>query len=154
MKEFTVQEVIEYAQDIEMESYRFYKATASALNDPETANLAERLSLEEEKHYNQLTGLLSDEKSTPEELSQRVTLERTDDLEKIITTSNISGDATTLEILNLALERERKTEQLYAMLLSLSNLNQTMIQVFEDLRKFEQGHVEMVSAMIESTGSA
>jgi len=149
MKEFTVQEVIEYAQDIEMESFRFYKATAGVLNDPETVELAEKLSREEEKHYNQLTGLLSGGISTPDELSRVVTLEKTDDLEEIISSSNIPGDATVREVLNLALEREKKTEQLYAMLLSLSNLSQTMIQVFEELRKFEQRHVDIVSAMIE-----
>ncbi len=149
MREFTIQEVIEYAQNIEMESYRFYKGSAAVLNDPETVELAERLSLEEEKHYNQLKGLLSHESSKPEELSRKVTLDQPDDMDKIVSTSDISADATTLEILRLALEREKKTEQLYGMLLSLSNLNQTMIRVFEDLRKFEQGHVDMVTAMID-----
>jgi rubrerythrin len=148
MKEITIQEAIEYAQNIEMESYRFYKNTATILKEPQTVELAEKLSREEEKHYNQLKVLLQ-ENATPEELSRKVTLDPKDYIDNIVTTSDVAEDASALDILNLALEREKKTEQLYGMLLSLSNLNQTMIRVFEDLRKFEQGHVEMVSEMID-----
>ena len=149
MREFTMQEVIEYAQKIETESYRFYKNIAATLNDPATVELAESLSAEEEKHYNQLTGLLTHDSLTPEDLSAKVTLDQLDDIDKIVSTSEIPGDTTALGILNTALEREKATEQLYGMLLAFTDLNATMVNAFEDLKKFEQHHVARVSAMIE-----
>ncbi len=148
MKEFTVQEVIEYAQRIEKESYRFYKRAAEILEDPETVELVEKLSVEEEKHYNHLGNLLSGKNTTSEELGRKVKLERSDHVDKIVSASEIPGKATPLEILNIALDREKNTEQLYGMLLSMTDLNEAMTRVFEDLRKFERMHVDRVSAMI------
>ena len=52
------------------------------------------------------------------------------------------------DLLDITLSREKRTERLYGMLLRLTDLNETMVQVFDDLRKFEQRHVERVTAMI------
>jgi rubrerythrin len=149
MKEFTIQEVIEYAQRIEMESYQFYKRAAEILEDPETVDLVEKLSEEEEKHYNHLGNLLSLDNTTPDVLGRKIQLDKSDYADKIVSASEISIDATTLDILNIALEREKNTELLYGMLLSLTDLNEAMTRMFEDLKKFEQRHVDQISAMIE-----
>jgi len=149
MREFTMQEVIEYAQKLETESYQFYKKIAATLKDPGTVELAENLSAEEEKHYNQLTGLLTHGSLTPEDLNVRVTLDQLEDIDKIVSNSEIPEDTTALGILNTALEREKTTEQLYGMLLAFTDMNETMVNAFEDLKKFEQNHVARVSAMIE-----
>jgi len=149
MREFTIQEVIEYAQKVEKESYQFYKSAADILNDPGTVELAGKLSLEEEKHYNYLGDLLSGEKASPKELGRKVHLDKVDPEDQMVSTSDISGNATALDILNIALEREKNTEQLYGMLLSMTDLSESMTKVFEDLKKFEHNHVDQVSAMID-----
>ncbi len=149
MKEFTIQEVVEYAQKIETESYRFYRKMAAILEEPATVEFAEKLSMEEEKHYNQLAGLLTGEEIAPEQLETRVALEGVDDLDGVVPNREIPEDSTALEILNITLERERRTEQLYGMLLVFTDLNAVMVKVFEDLKGFEKSHVARVSAMIE-----
>ena len=149
MKEFTIQEVIEYAQKIETDSYRFYRKMAAILKEPETVEFAEKLSAEEERHYNQLAGLLTEEEIEAEQLERRVALEGVDDIDGVVPAPEIPDDSTALDILNITLEREKKTEQLYGMLLAFTDLNAVMVKAFEDLKGFERNHVTRVSAMIE-----
>jgi len=148
LREYTIQEVIEYAQGIEEESFRFYRKAAGILDDAGTVGLVEGLAVEEERHYNQLRTLLDPASATAEELAVRITLDVEEPVEGVVAAVEISADATPREILDITLSREKRTERLYGMLLRLTDLNETMVQVFDDLRKFEQRHVERVTAMI------
>ena len=147
MKIFNVKEIIEYAIHIENESFVFYTNAAKLIENTDIKALLVKLSSEEVDHQNRLKGLIDETKISPEFLLKEMEIDTTI-MDRIVETSMIHGDASALDVLNVALEREKNTEQTYAMLMTLTQISEDVVEVFEDLRLQEQGHVNKIQARI------
>lgn len=148
MKIFSVQEIIEYAIQIEKESFEFYTRAAEKVNTGEVHDLLVQLSGEEVDHQNRLKGLIHEGKVSMQTLLKEMEVDTTI-MDRIVETSKIPVSAEPLDVLKVALEREKNTEQTYAMLLTLSHITDDIIKVFEDLRLQEVGHANKIQARIE-----
>lgn len=148
MKTFNVKEIIEYAIKIERESFEFYNRAYEHVQDPDVKDLTVQLAGEEVDHQNRLRDLIDEEKVDPELLMEEMEID-TKIMDRIVETSIIPADASSLKVLAIALERENNTEQTYAMLSTLSNITDDIVKVFEDLRKQEQGHATKIELRIK-----
>ncbi len=148
MKTFNVKEIIEYAIKIEKESFEFYNRAYEHVNDPDVKDLTVQLAGEEVDHQNRLRDLINKEKVDPELLMKEMEID-TGIMDRIVETSVIPINASPLNVLEIALERENNTEQTYAMLMTLSQITDDIVEVFEDLRKQEQGHANKIKARMK-----
>jgi rubrerythrin len=94
-----------------------------------------------------LKKLIDEETVSSETLRKEMQVDTTI-MDRIVETSVIPDEASSLDVLNVALEREKNTEQTYAMLQTLSNITDDIIEVFEDLRLQEVGHAKKIQARI------
>jgi len=140
MRELSLNEIIEYAEKIELESYTFYSKAKEIIFDEEVKDLLTQLANDETDHYNHLRNLRQKGTLTQKELDQKISLD-IDLFSAIVNTEKIEKDFTSSEVLNIALQREINTEQTYAMLMTLTQLNDNVLKIFELLRKQEKGHV-------------
>jgi len=148
MKTFNVKEIIEYAIKIEKESFEFYNRAYEQVSDPDVKDLTVQLAGEEVDHQNRLRDLINKEKVDPELLLKEMQID-TEIMDRIVETSVIPINASPLNVLEIALERENNTEQTYAMLMTLSQITDDIVEVFEDLRKQEQGHANKIKARMK-----
>lgn len=148
MKVFSVKEIIEYAIRIEKESFAFYTQAAEQVRDRGVRELTQQLAKEEVDHQNRLKALIDEEKVSPYGLKKTLEIDTTL-MDRIVSTSGISEDAGAREVLQTALERENNTERTYAMLMTLSNIGEDLVDVFRDLRKQEQGHAEKIKGRMK-----
>ncbi|MEA3499479.1 MAG: ferritin family protein [Candidatus Marinimicrobia bacterium] len=144
---YNVREIIEYAIKIEKESYAFYNNAEKKVNDNEVKKLLILLANEEINHQNNLKVLIDENRVTKDELNKKMDLDNTL-LKKIVGTSEISSNADLLEILTIALEREKNTENIYAMLSTLSNIDEDIIDIFSNLKLQENSHVKKIQSRI------
>lgn len=147
MKEFTIREIVEHAEKIEAESRKFYSAAAEKLKDKETVELTGELAEEEIKHFNHLRNLLNESSLSAEELD-RFTGGKIDLHDRIVKTAEITEDSDPVEVLEVALDREIATENLYKMYLTLTDLPGDFIKVFNDLRLQEVGHQNRIKTLL------
>ena len=147
MKIFNLKEIIEYAIQIEKESFEFYTRASNDSKAEEVKDLLVQLAGEEVGHQNRLKSLIDDGKVTPETLLKEMEIDTTV-MERIVETSVIQKGAVAIDVLKVALEREKNTEQTYAMLMTLTQIGDDVVEVFEDLRFQEQGHVNKIEARI------
>jgi rubrerythrin len=147
MKTFNVKEIIEYAIKIEKESFEFYNRAYDKVEDTDVKNLTLKLAGEEVEHQNRLKKLIDEETVSSETLRKEMQVNTTI-MDRIVETSVIPDEASSLDVLNVALEREKNTEQTYAMLQTLSHITDDIIEVFEDLRLQEVGHAKKIQARI------
>ena len=147
MKIFNLKEIIEYAIQIEKESFEFYTRASNDSKAEEVKDLLVQLAGEEVGHQNRLKSLIDDGKVTPETLLKEMEIDTTV-MERIVETSVIQKGAVAIDVLKVALEREKNTEQTYAMLMTLTQISDDVVEVFEDLRFQEQGHVNKIEARI------
>jgi rubrerythrin len=147
MKTFNVKEIIEYAIKIEKESFEFYNRAYDKVEDTDVKNLTLKLAGEEVEHQNRLKKLIDEETVSSETLRKEMQVDTTI-MDRIVETSVIPDEASSLDVLNVALEREKNTEQTYAMLQTLSHITDDIIEVFEDLRLQEVGHAKKIQARI------
>lgn len=148
MKVFSVQEIIEYAIKIEKESFEFYTRAAKKVEAGDVNKLLVQLSGEEIDHQNRLKALIHEGKVSRDTLLKEMEVDTTV-MDRIVQTSVIPEDAEALDVLTVALEREKNTEQTYAMLSTLSHITDDIIKVFEDLRLQEVGHANKIQARID-----
>jgi rubrerythrin len=94
-----------------------------------------------------LKKLIDEETVSSETLRKEMQVDTTI-MDRIVETSVIPDEASSLDVLNVALEREKNTEQTYAMLQTLSHITDDIIEVFEDLRLQEVGHAKKIQARI------
>src|SRR6056297_1309431 len=139
MKLFSVKEIIEYAIDIEKESFAFYTQAAKQVADEDVNELVKMLAEEEVEHQNRLRRLIDEKTVSVSELQKKYELDTTL-MDKIVNTPAIDADATALDVLKIALEREKNTQQTYKMLMTLSNIDENVVEIFKELRQQEQGH--------------
>ena len=148
MRELTLNEIIEYAEKIELESYSFYSKAKEIITDNDVKEILIQLADDEKIHYNQLRGLRKKGKLDSIELEQKISINM-DILEKIVNTEKIEKDFTTSDVLKIALQREINTEQTYGMLITLTQLSKNVIDVFELLRNQEKGHVVKIQNRLD-----
>ena len=144
MKEDSVEEVIKFSQQIEEESYKFYKeANGRFNNDEELKKLTDELALAEVDHLNRLRNLLKEAHLSESDLKKRIKLEDTG-YDKIVQAANIPDNASVKDVLETALERETSTANTYRMLHTFTNLSDEIIDVFVYLTAQEEGHVKII----------
>jgi len=143
MRELSLNEIIEYAEKIELESFAFYSKAKEIVLNETVKELLAKLADDETNHYNHLRRLRQKGALTEKELSQKIPV-NTDMLSVIVNTENIEKDFTSKDVLNIALQREIKTEQTYTMLTTLTQISDIVLDVFELLRKQEKGHVSKI----------
>jgi len=148
MEELTVEEIIKYAMRIERESYQFYRKASRFLEGNELAVLTDELAQQEVDHVNQLKGLLEDKSITEEDLNYLVDID-TSLFIQIIATREIPAQATPIEILWIALEREKDTLKNYEMLLTITAINMGIIKTLNFLKGMEETHVKRITERIE-----
>ncbi len=152
MKDFTVNEVLEYSKNIEKESYSFYKDAAVKFENEQLKTLAEELAKEEMGHYNRIMTLLENTKITQEEMNLRVQIKK-EDHKILVETRKIPDNPTTLMILETAYQREINTESIYRTLISITDLPDSIVRLFTDLVNQEKGHANRIKSMIGSVSS-
>lgn len=148
MKEFTIREIVEHAERIEAESRKFYSTASEKLADAETVKLTRELAEEEIKHFNHLRDLLNESKLSASELD-KFSGGKIDLHDRIVKTAEITEDSDPVEVLEVALDREIATENLYKMYLTLTDLPDNFIKVFDDLRLQEVGHQNRIRTLIK-----
>jgi rubrerythrin len=148
MKEFTIREIVEHAEKIEAESRKFYLTASEKLTDSETVDLTRELAEEEIKHFNHLRDLLNESKLSASELD-KFSGGKIDLHDRIVKTAEITEDSDPVEVLEVALDREISTENLYKMYLTLTDLPDNFIKVFDDLRLQEVGHQNRIKTLIK-----
>jgi rubrerythrin len=148
MKVFTVKGIIEYAIKIENESFKFYTEASKVVEAGEVKDLLVLLSGEEVNHQNRLKGLIDGTKVSVETLVKKMEIDTTI-MERIVETSVIEDNATALDVLKVALEREKNTEQTYSMLITLTQISDDIVDVFDELRLQELGHATKIQLRID-----
>lgn len=148
MKTFSVREILEYAIRIETESFAFYSHAAGIIDDKDVHALLTQLGTEEVGHQNRLKKLIDEAVVSPEQLKKTIDIDTTV-MDRIVGTKEISGDAAAMDVLKVALERELNTEQTYAMLMSMTQMEEDVLEAFSDLRKQEEGHAAKIRKRIE-----
>ena len=147
MKEFSVQEILEFSRSIEMESYTYYTRVGEIAPESGLRDLASELAAEELKHYNRMNQFLEKNRLTRAELDERVRVAKSDHA-MLIMTRDIPEHPTSLAILERAHEREVHTGNMYRTLLAYTNLSADLVETFEDLVDQEEGHAMRIESMI------
>lgn len=148
MNELSMREIIEHSQRVEQESYAFYTEAARIVVSPEVRPLLMDLAAEEIRHFNTLRDLLGQKRLDEKTLAARVAVE-TDLFDRFVKTHEIAAFATAADVLNIALERENNTEAMYSMLLTMSNIADDIVAVFDNLRLQEVGHASRIRALMD-----
>jgi len=151
MKEFSVQEILEFSRSIEMESYTYYTHVEQIAVESELKELASALAAEEMKHYNRMNQFLEENKLTKEELDEQVRVAKSDHA-MLIETREIPEHPTSLAILERAYDREVHTGNMYRTLLAYTNLSADLVATFEDLVDQEEGHAKRIDSLIRKIG--
>jgi len=152
MELFNVHEIIEYAIKIEQESFAFYTKASEIVNDKDVKDLVTLLASEEVDHQNRLRALINEEKINADSLNKKYEIDTTL-MKRIINTPEITTKSTAMDVLEIALEREQNTEQTYAMLITLSNIDDDIIEIFDELQLQEKGHVNKIQFRINHIGA-
>ena len=143
MRELTVTEIIEYAEQIEMESFKFYSEAKVRIKNPEVNELLSILADDETMHFNNLRKLREEGTLSADEMQQKLQIE-SEVLDIIVNTDVIVDDADWRDVLEIALQREIRTEKLYTMMLSFSQLNSEVYSLFATLRMQEKGQIAKI----------
>ncbi len=147
MKDFSVEEILDYSRSIEMESYAYYTEVGKTVVNAELKELAADLSEEEMRHYNRINKILEDYKLSRDELEARVQI-REEDHNMLIETREIPEDPTAQAILERAYDREVRTGNMYRRLLTFTDLADDVIRTLEDLAEQEAGHASRIKALM------
>ena len=142
-----VEDVLKHAIRIENESQVFYRTASQRVQDDAVKVLLKELEAEEVKHAARLSGILEDVQGLEFSDFDRTTME------KLITTASIDDDDDQEGVLRVALEREKNTRDFYAQILTMTNLEANIIDVFEELHTQEQGHYQRISSKLRKLSS-
>lgn len=148
MELYSVQDIIEYGIQIEKESFAFYTKVSEIAKDDEVKDLIKLLASEEVDHQNRLKGLIDEQKISTKELDKELEIDERL-MDRIIQTEEITAKSTSMDVLNVAFEREKNTMETYAMLSTLSNIEGDILDIFEDLRLQEKGHMNKIQYRID-----
>lgn len=148
MRELNLKEIIEYAEKIELESFSFYTKATEIVNEPEVKEVLSQLAIEETGHYNRLRELLDEGRLSIEELEKTINIEKKL-LDMLVNTDKIESSYSAVDVLKIALNREKNTAKAYEMFKTFTALDDYALDVFEGLRLQEVGHVNKISARLE-----
>jgi rubrerythrin len=148
MRELNLSEIIQYAEKIELESFSFYKKATEIVTEPQVKEILSQLATEETGHYNRLRGLREEGKLSQAELEKTINIDQKL-LEMLVSTDKIETTFSPVDVLNIALKREKNTAKAYEMFKTFTALDEYAIKVFEDLRIQELGHVNKITARIK-----
>ncbi|MBN2830069.1 MAG: ferritin family protein [Candidatus Cloacimonetes bacterium] len=143
MRELNLKEIISYAKKIEFESFGFYKQAAEIVSDENVKDILMQLASDETDHYNRLRHLEEEESISKDNLEKKLQID-SELLEMLVNTDRIEPGFTGTEVLNIALKREINTEKVYSMFLTFTSLNEVAIDIFEQLRLQEVGHITKI----------
>jgi len=150
VEKLTVEDILSFAMRIEEESFRFYRTARDVFGDDDSSRIMDQLAQEETNHINWLRELL--EKPAAKSVNPEDTIGFDTDLFKgMIIGEEIHSRLTTRDILNIALEREKKTMHLYDTMHSMSSMNETVRDTFRVLREQEQSHVHRVQKLLRES---
>lgn len=149
MRDFTVLDILEYSRDIEMESYNFYTTVSRNVSSADLKNLAHELADEELKHFNMINSLLSKNNLTRGEMDMIIQI-RNEDIDHLVATRYLPVDPTSLAILELAHDRELRTESIYRTLLSFTDIAENIVEIFSSLMNQEKGHANRIKSMMNN----
>lgn len=147
MEQLNYNEIIEYAEKLELESYYFYRNAIDFISDLPAKELILKLSVEEIIHYNRLKKL-SENKEGCEWKSDRNIQVKTTLLNDLSAENIIDSISNFNQIVQIALKKEKNAEELYSVLLSLTDLDADAYQLFSDLKDQEKKHAEIIEKMI------
>lgn len=149
MKELSVQEIIEFSQRVEQESYGYYKEAQKKFSSvPDLVELTEELAQAEIDHFNRLRALLDEKRLSEEELRGKIKVEAAT-YEQCVASREIPEQATSKDILESALVREENTRDLYRQLLAFTNLSPDITDTFTFLVTQEEGHVKIIEHKLQ-----
>ncbi len=148
MRELNLKEIIEYAEKIELESFSFYTKATEIVNEPEVKEVLSQLAIEETGHYNRLRELLDEGRLSIEELEKTINIEKKL-LDMLVNTDKIESSYSAVDVLKIALNREKNTAKAYEMFKTFTALDDYALDVFEGLRQQEVGHVNKIAARLK-----
>lgn len=149
MRDLTLSEIIEYAEKIELESFTFYTQAVSIVSDDKIKELLKQLAEDETEHHNSLRNLRNLPSLSSQDIESILPV-RPSQLPPIVHQDQITSETSALDILHIALHREINTEKTYAMFMTFTALDDTIIRIFEDLRLKEQGHINKINFKIKN----
>jgi rubrerythrin len=147
VKALTVQEIFSYAIKIEQESYLFYKTAAEHMTNQDSVHVLQDLAREEVQHIDVLHKLQALEPADKGESKRNAISSATEQM-PIIEYPDIAGTMDPVELFQVALERERQTEQLYGMFEELSKMDERIADTFSTLREQELLHVRRIEGLL------
>ena len=151
MKEIIVEEVLNYSKKIELESYSFYKESAVVLESSDLKLVVEDLAEEEMNHYNRLNKLLEGAKASEADLNQKVQIAKAH-YETLVATRQMPDNPTVADILEIAYQREVDTRAVYNSLVTMTDLSEDILEVFQDLMLQEEGHANRIKSLMQKQG--
>lgn len=146
--EIRIREIIEYARNIESESFAFYTAAMEVLKDRDAREASRELAEEEKVHFARLGRLLERQSLPGGSLDARIFGE-VDLSSRMVPTMEITPESSPREILKVALQREERTRDQYRTFISFSDMAAAVVKLFEDLVDQEEGHARRIRALLE-----
>ncbi len=138
-----VEDILKYAIKIENESMKFYRDAVNSVKEESVKTLVTELEMEELKHEARLADMLDSVSGLQIEGFDR------DSMEQLIDNRTIPDDASEVDVLSIALEREKNTRDFYRRVSMITNLDANVVDVFEKLFEQESGHVTRIYKKLE-----
>jgi rubrerythrin len=158
-RELTPLEVLQVAAEMERHAARFYRRAAGMYHDPHLSKLFSELAQWEKRHVQIFTGM-KDRLSESDGESGRFDLGRVDagrlDVPSAVFHQNsepaqeLTGTATRVEVLRLALKKERYTIGYYTSLTEFA-LGPDNLRVIRDIIREEQQHVRILTQSLHQS---
>ena len=139
----SIQELLQFALSKEQASGRFYRDLAARMKDPASRQLMESLALQEDKHYQSIMLELNKQGySVPADISPE---EEDYTWEERLEIDDQARNMNCIDVLALAIQKERAAFQLYAQLLGLARDAQFRTMLLE-LAEEEVRHMLQLEA--------
>lgn len=138
-----VGDILRYSVKIENESMKFYRDAVKNIKSESVKSLVVELEMEELKHEARLADILASIDG-----DKALDFDK-NSLDKMIQNREIPTDADEETVLNIALEREKNTRDFYNQVLTITNLDANVVDLFQMLFEQESGHVTRVNRMLE-----
>lgn len=138
-----IEDILKYAIKIENESMKFYRDAVGIVKDDSVKTLVTELEMEELKHEARLADMLDSVDGLTSEGFEK------DSMEELINNREIPSDASEVDVLSIALEREKNTRDFYRRVSTLTNLDANLVDLFEKLFEQESGHVTRIYKKLE-----
>ena len=148
MKEYTVKEVLEFAQTVEQESYLFYGEAAIRLAEPDLMRLCRVLAENEIEHFNKLRTMAQQEPLSEDELRDHQVTSFPSEGPRV-QSEPIPDETNARDILEIALRREKNTKSTYDMMATFTTISPEVQEVLSFLADEETTHIADVQRRLE-----